>query len=131
MAPPAGDLLDLLGADLNRRILELTSEEPRAADAVAERCDASLPTVYRHVDDLASAGLLSERTQYDEEGNHYKTYVAALEALTVCVDDGELRVDARTDDGSDPPDSTPIPDGIEKPGSDPTVDDVERPGPGK
>ena len=130
MAPPAGTLLDLLGAELNRRILALTSEEYRAADTVADHCDASLPTVYRHVDDLASAGLLTERTQYDEEGNHYKTYAATLTELTVSVSDGELAVDVDADScagGARPATDTPTPDGIQEPGTDP-ADEVKRPG---
>jgi DNA-binding transcriptional ArsR family regulator len=127
MAPPAGDLLDLLGADLNRRILELTSEEAQDAEAVADRCDASLPTVYRHVDDLTSAGLLTERTKYDQEGNHYKTYASALETLTVRVDDGDLTVEVRTDDeGVDATAEHPKPDDVAEPGHHPTTDDMER-----
>lgn len=115
--PAADELLDLLGADLNRQILLVTSEEPRSADAVAERCDASLPTVYRHVDDLESAGLLTEATKYDDDGNHYKTYAAALSELTVRLDGGELVADHRTGETSS--DEGPVPDDVAAPGTAP------------
>jgi len=115
--PAADELLELLGADLNRQILRLTSQEPRSADAVAERCDASLPTVYRHVDDLESAGLLTEETQYDLEGNHYKTYAAALRELSIRLEDGDLRVDLRTQEQG--ADEGPVPDEAAAPGTSP------------
>lgn len=99
--PAADELLDLLGAALNRQILLRTCQDPRSADAVAERCDASLPTVYRHVADLESAGLLTEEIQYDAEGNHYKTYAAALRELSVRLEAGELTVDLRTKEVGD------------------------------
>lgn len=92
MNAPADDLLDLLGSDLNRRILALTGDEERSADAIADRCDASLPTVYRHIDDLLSVGVLEDRTEYDAEGNHFKTYIATLDSLTVALDDGDLHL---------------------------------------
>ena len=123
MAPDADELLDLLGAELNRQILVLTSQEARSADAVAERCDASLPTVYRHVDDLAATGLLTEQTQYDAEGNHYKTYAAALSELSVRLEDGKLSVGFQT--SSRRRDSDPVPDDAASPGTGPD-DDVSR-----
>lgn len=127
MTSSANDLLDLLGSDLNRRILALTSDEARGADAIDERCSASLPTIYRHIDDLQSAGLLDERTQYDLGGNHYKTYRAAISSLTVDVDDGDLSVSVdRVVQQHDGPEE-PTPEGVERPGTEPSTADVERP----
>jgi len=113
----AAELLDLVGAELNRKILRLTSGEPRSAEAVAERCDASLPTVYRHVDDLESAGLLTEETQFDAAGNHYKTYAAALQELSVRLDHGDLRVDLETTESHT--ESDPVPESTAEPGTRP------------
>lgn len=106
MAPESDQLLDLLGSEVNRRVLALTSEEPRSAEEIAERCEASLPTVYRHIDDLRTDGLLHEQTRYDQRGNHFKTYEAALEAVSVRVADGEVVVDAEWSD-SDRPETYP------------------------
>ena len=119
--------LDLLGGDLDRRMLELADERPRSAEEMAERCEASLPTVYRHIDDLESAGLLVERTQYDDDGNHYKTYVTTLSEATVRLEDGELVVDVVTPDSAGEPERSPTPEGVPDAGSAP-ADDIERPG---
>ena len=116
-SPDADELLDLLGADLNRRILVLTAEEARSADAVAERCDASLPTVYRHVDDLTAADLLTEKTQYDAEGNHYKTYGATMQELSVQLEDGQLSVTLRATEAD--AEEKPVPDAAAAPGTEP------------
>lgn len=114
MNVPSDHLLDLLGNDLNRRIIALTSEEERPADDIAERCDASLPTVYRHVDDLRSADLLLERTEFDSNGNHFKNYRTSLESLTVTLADGDLQVTVDSASGEaaagDPPENGRTPD---------------------
>ena len=123
----AAAFLDLLGGELDRRILELTDEQTRSAEDVAERCDASLPTVYRHIDDLASAGLLTERTEYDTQGNHYKTYATALREATIRVEDGELTIAVSTVDATkDDLGSSPTPEGVEEAGSG-AVEEIERP----
>ena len=114
--------------ELDRRILELTDEQSRSGEDVADGCEASLPTVYRHVDDLASAGLLTEHTEYDAQGNHYNTYAAALEQATIRVVDGELvltisTVEAHSDGNLD---GSPKPEGVEEAGSG-TVEEIERP----
>jgi DNA-binding transcriptional ArsR family regulator len=103
----ADDLLELLGSDLNRRILALTCDEMRSADAIADRCEASLPTVYRHIDDLRSVGVLDDRIEYDAQGNHFKTYTAALDSFTVTLTDGELHLSVESGPGSDDGDRSP------------------------
>ena len=125
----AATFLDLLGDDLDRRILELTDEQPRSAEEVAERCESSLPTVYRHVDDLVSAGLLTERAKYDDEGNHYKRYAATLREATVRLDDGELGVDVTADDGpaGEGFAGSPTPEDASASGTEP-VEEIDRPG---
>ena len=124
----ASGYLDLLGGELDRRILELTDEQPRSAEDVADECDASLPTVYRHVDDLASAGLLTERTEYDTQGNHYNTYAAALEQATIRVEDGQLEMSVSTveDPSGGNLDDSPKPEGVEEAGSG-AAEDIDRP----
>lgn len=127
--PSADKLLELLGSDLNRRILALASEEDRSADAIADHCDSSLPTVYRHIDDLQSAGLLAERVAYNAAGNHFKLYRTSVDSVAILVDDGSLTVsiedvdDAGTEGAKA---DRPTPDGVEPAGTE-TVENVERP----
>lgn len=132
----ADELLDLLGSDLNRCILALASEEDRSADTIAERCNTSLPTVYRHIDDLRSAGLLSEQIAYDAAGNHFKVYRTAIDAVTVRLDEGSIEL-AVAGDAAQEADAIPETDGdgptpenAEPPGTGP-VENVERPGSGE
>lgn len=128
----ADELLELLGSDLNRRILALASEEDRSADAIAERCGSSLPTVYRHVNDLRSAGLLRERVTYDAAGNHFKVYRTSVDAVTVRLDEGSIVLSVADDDASDGSGTSgdgvdgPTPENATPPGTDP-VENVERP----
>jgi DNA-binding transcriptional ArsR family regulator len=124
----ASAFLDLLGGELDRRILELADEQPRSAEDVAEQCDASLPTAYRHVDDLASAGLLTERPEYDAQGNHYNTYAAALEQATISVEAGELELTVSTvdDTAGSGLDESSNPESVEEAGTG-AVEEIERP----
>lgn len=91
----AGSLLELLGDELARRILALTSVEALSADELSHRCDISQPTVYRRLKALAAQNLVEQRAAYDDDGNHFKTYVCQLETVCVGVDDGSFTVDLR------------------------------------
>lgn len=128
MEQSAASVLDLLGNELNRRILRLTSEDPLSADDIADRCDASLPTVYRHIDDLRSADLIAERVEYDAAGNHFKRYRASLDSMTLSLTDGKLTIDVDERDETTPGAtvSEPVPDGVEPAGTS-GAEDVERP----
>lgn len=127
----ADELLELLGSDLNRRILALASGEDRSADAIAERCDSSLPTVYRHIDDLRSAGLLSERVVYNAAGNHFKVYRTMVDTVTVRLDDGSIELSVEGGEADDDHEfDGPTPENAEPTGTGP-VENVERPGSGE
>lgn len=89
--PPA-ELFSLLDDEYARAILLRTSVEPMTAKALSEACDASLPTVYRRVERLTDAGLLTERKEFRDEGRHYSVYEARLERFAVEIVDGEMNV---------------------------------------
>ncbi|MWG36854.1 helix-turn-helix domain-containing protein [Halomarina oriensis] len=103
---PLPTVLDLLSDEHARAILTETSVEPMSAKTLSERCDASLPTVYRRIDQLTDCGLLDERTRPRRDGNHTSVYTARLQRFAVALDDGEFtatleRVDGRADDVAD------------------------------
>lgn len=83
-------VLDLLSDEYARAILTETSVEPMSAKTLSERCDASLPTVYRRIDQLTDCGLLDERTRPRRDGNHTRVYTAALHRFSLELEDGEL-----------------------------------------
>ncbi|MCU4754429.1 winged helix-turn-helix domain-containing protein [Halobacteria archaeon AArc-curdl1] len=92
------ELLALLDDEYARAILTETSVEPMSASILSDRCEASLPTVYRRLERLQKCDLISEQTTLAPDGNHYSVYEARLEGLEVTLDDGELTLEVRRRD---------------------------------
>lgn len=101
--PDAETVAAFVADDVARTILGATSEEPLSAAQLQERCDASLATVTRRLDELTEAGLLSETTRPRADGHHDTVYAPTLERLEIELDDGEFRavVDRRERDAAD------------------------------
>jgi len=81
----AESLLDVLGSGLARQILVQALTEPRTAEELAERCDASEPTVYRRLDALVEYDLLAEDLAVNTDGNNYRTYETDVRRVRVDV----------------------------------------------
>ena len=92
------ELLALLNDEYARAILTETSVEPMSASTLSDRCDASLPTIYRRLERLRECELISEHTELAPDGNHYSVYEARLERLEVTLDDGDLTLEVRRRD---------------------------------
>ncbi|MFC3957052.1 ArsR/SmtB family transcription factor [Halovivax cerinus] len=97
------ELLSLLDDEYARLILIETSKQPMSAKELAAACDASLPTIYRRIDRLSDRGLVSERTEFVDEGRHYSVYEATLERVVIELGDGDLTgsVSTRASDPAD------------------------------
>jgi hypothetical protein len=80
-----------------RAVLVLTADRARSADELAAQTDASRATVYRRINDLVDLDLLTESQELDPDGNHFKTYQARLERVTIDLNpDGfELHLERR------------------------------------
>lgn len=87
-----GGIAELLDDPYARDILAKTSREPMSAKTLSERCDVSLPTVYRRIERLQEHELLTDQQQLDPDGHHYKTYEARLERVTIDLEDGTYSV---------------------------------------
>ncbi|SFS12243.1 transcriptional regulator, ArsR family [Halomicrobium zhouii] len=85
-------LFDVLGSEEVRRILALADAEPMSASELADRLDASQPTVYRRVNVCEKYDLLAERSRVDGDGNHYKEYETTLQRICFEVEDGGFDV---------------------------------------
>ncbi|WP_137287023.1 ArsR/SmtB family transcription factor [Halorussus salinisoli] len=94
-------LFALLDDEYARGILTETSREPMSAQTLSDRCDASLPTIYRRLDDLESCDLVEKRTRPASDGNHYALYEATVEHIGVYVRDGEIDVYVGDDEDED------------------------------
>jgi len=74
-----------------------------SAAQLAERCEASPPTVYRRLDRLREEELVAAAQQLDPEGHHYEVFSARLARLEVELDDGdyEVEIERRERDAAD------------------------------
>lgn len=88
--PDPVDVFALLDDECARTILRATSRQAMTAPELVEACEASRATVYRRIADLTDRSLLTETTQYDEEGNHRGLFVASLRRLSIELQDGEF-----------------------------------------
>lgn len=86
------EIADLLDDSYARDILAETSIEPRSAKMLSEHCDASLPTIYRRIERLQEHDLLTAQQQLAPDGNHYKTYEARLERVSIDLTNGTYTV---------------------------------------
>jgi len=99
----AATLGELLEDEYTRTILAETSVEPLSATELAERCDASSPTIYRRINRLQELDMLDEQQTLNPDGHHYRRFSARLERVTIELRDGayEVSVDRTTDDAVD------------------------------
>ncbi|MXR50897.1 helix-turn-helix domain-containing protein [Halovenus sp. WSH3] len=86
------DILDTIGDQHAREVLAAISREPKAAKALAEECDLSLPTVYRRIEMLDEYDLVTDETLVAEDGNHYKVYESNFESTVITLEDDEYKV---------------------------------------
>lgn len=105
----AGDQLDaetvgeLLEDEYARSILAETSVEPMSAEKLADRCDASPPTIYRRINRLQDLNMIDEEQVPSPDGNHYRRFSARLEQVTIELRDGtyDVSVDRTESDAVD------------------------------
>lgn len=97
------DVVALLDDEHVRSILVATSAEPLSAKELGERCDLSVSSIYRRVDELRDLDLLEERTRPRSDGHHETVYVSALDRFELTIRDGDLdwTVDRAGDDVAD------------------------------
>lgn len=85
-------VVGLLDDEYARDILRAASEQRRSAKELAEAIDASLPTVYRRVDELVDVGLLQEETELRSDGNHHSVYVTTLARVELELNEGTFEM---------------------------------------
>ncbi len=76
------DVLGSLGDEPTRAIIQ-TLSEPMTANELSEACDIPLSTMYRKLDSLTEASLISETTQIRQGGQHTTRY--ELNFTEICV----------------------------------------------
>lgn len=74
-------LIELLGDAHAREILAALREGAKSARALSKECDTSRPTVYRRLERLQAAGLVTESMEYDGNGHHRRTFAVAVQTV--------------------------------------------------
>ncbi len=87
------DVVEVLGDEYARTILEQTREEPKSVDALSDACGADPSTIYRRVERLQERDLLVDQQKLDPGGHHYKVYSARLREVRIQLNEDGLRVD--------------------------------------
>lgn len=90
--PSLETVVALLDDEYARTILTAVSTEAMSATELADHCDCSLPTAYRRLERLESAGLVAERTRPRTDGHHDTVYTATLDEVSIRLRDGQLRL---------------------------------------
>jgi DNA-binding response OmpR family regulator len=90
-------VLDALGDRKARRCLYALQESPKSASELVEATGLARTTVYRRLNALRKADLISSRTTIDPDGDHYETFVADTELVLVELEEG-FRVETDPDE---------------------------------
>jgi len=91
------DLLELLGDEYTRRVLQAVVDEPKSGSDVVEDASVSKATAYRRLETLQEAGLVTSRTVFDPDGHHHEQFEALLDGVTVELGDDGVSADPHLD----------------------------------
>lgn len=91
-ADPVPKLLELLDNEHTQEILEVLCQGPQRGRDLIDTCEASRATIYRHLDRLEAAGVVTTKLHIDPDGHHCETYQLQLEQLRVTVESGTVSV---------------------------------------
>jgi DNA-binding transcriptional ArsR family regulator len=107
---PDDELLELLGDEYTREVLEAVIDQPRSGRAVAETTTVSKPTAFRRLNRLEEAGLVTTDLCIDEDGHHHDEYRAVVTDISVELGSEGLSVDVTVErPATDAPASRPAP----------------------
>ena len=90
-SPASEAVLETLGDEPTRAIIEELSE-PMTANELSEACDIPLSTMYRKLDRLTEASLVTESTEIRRNGQHTTRYARDFTEVTVWVSEDEQLV---------------------------------------
>lgn len=93
----ADQLVDLLGDEYTRQVLETIADGPMGGREIAEATSISRPTVYRRLNRLQELGLVETSMALCADGNHHKQYRAVLETANLRLDGSGLTASVETE----------------------------------
>jgi len=98
-----GTVFESLNNEDTRAVIEALDDGPLSAKEVSERCELSMSTTYRKLNQLSDAGLLEEGTAINLEGKHATTYRRCVDRIAVSITDDGFELELS---GSTPADDT-------------------------
>lgn len=90
-------VLDVLDSEHTRDILRVLREGPRLGRELIATCEASRSTVYRRLDRLEAAGIVTTESYLDPDGHHCESYRLQRDRLTVRIDSDAVTVTLQAD----------------------------------
>lgn len=76
-------LLSCLDDRYTRQILTALQDGPMPARDIVATCDCSRPTVYRRLDDLTEANVVTTAKRYDPDGHHRTVFTLEFGRITL------------------------------------------------
>jgi response regulator of citrate/malate metabolism len=76
-------LIGALNESSARTIIESLDDEALSAQELSNKCDLSLSTTYRRVNELSHLGILTEKTTIDRHGKHISKYQRRVDELVI------------------------------------------------
>jgi predicted ArsR family transcriptional regulator len=97
-ATPA-EVLELLGDEYTRVVLEAVLDRPRSGAEVANATGVSRATAFRRLNELVEFGLVTVQQRLDpEDGHHHKQYLAVIDGFSVTFGEQGVEMRIETDD---------------------------------
>lgn len=97
-AVDADEVLAIFDDEHACAILRTIADGPLPAKAITEQVESSRATVYRRLNRLEEAGVVSTTMAYHSAGHHREHYSAALEEVQLSFAGGDVSVEAVTAD---------------------------------
>lgn len=94
---PAAEVLELLGDEYTRKVLQAVTERPRTGREIIDAANVSKATAYRRLDKLQEMGLVESETKIDPDGHHRKQFRAVIERLNLDFQETEFTATMQTD----------------------------------
>jgi DNA-binding transcriptional ArsR family regulator len=85
-------LLAMLGDEYAPDILAIISEESLSAREIASRLNVSRPTIYRRLNRLQEAGLVTTSMEYDPDGHHRQQFHLAINEVVLRFESDRIAV---------------------------------------
>lgn len=81
--PAVDELLSCLEDRYTRQIMTTLQDGPMPARDIVASCDCSRPTVYRRLNDLETAGVVTTTMQCNPDGHHRKMFLLQVDQITL------------------------------------------------